>query len=94
MITYTAAYIFEDDTCIGEVLDFPGTVSCGKTLDETRKHLSDALLDMAETNLMLGDPLPKPQTSVKDGADIIEPIYLVLQASHQLDITPHTSVPT
>lgn len=89
MITYTAAYTFDGDICLGEVLDFPGTVSFGNTLEEARVSLSSALLDMAETNLSLSEPLPKPVLSInKPNADIVEPIYLILHASTQIDIRP------
>ncbi len=89
MITYTAAYTFEGEICLGEVLDFPGTVSFGNTLEEARTSLSAALLDMAETNLSLSEPLPKAVPSVtRPDADIIEPIYLLLHASNQIDIQP------
>jgi predicted RNase H-like HicB family nuclease len=75
MITYTAAYTFEDEVCLGEVLDFPGAVCFGNTLEEARTNLSAALLDMAETNLSLSEPLPKPVSTIKKPrADIIEPI--------------------
>ncbi len=89
MITYTAAYTFDGEVCLGEVIDFPGTVSFGNTLEEARTSLSAALLDMAETNLTLSEPLPKPVASItQPDADIIEPIYLLLLASNQIDIQP------
>lgn len=88
MVVYKAAYSFEEGTCIGEVLDFPGTVSCGETLDEARANLAAALLDMAETNLELGEPLPRPDPNrTKPNSDVEEPIYLVLQASHKVSVT-------
>jgi len=87
MITYKAAYRVEDGIYLGEVLDFPGTVTCGKTLDETRQNLASALLDMAETNLELGEALPRPQPNLtQPDSDIEEPIYLVLQASHKISV--------
>jgi predicted RNase H-like HicB family nuclease len=87
MITYKAAYKLTEDVYLGEVLDFPGTVSCGETLDEARKNLADALLDMAETNLLRGEALPVPDPSRSDpDADMEEPIYLILQTGHQLHI--------
>lgn len=61
MIIYKAAFRWEGEVCLGEVLDFPVTVSCGQTLDEARQNLASALLEMAETNLELGESLPKPQ---------------------------------
>jgi predicted RNase H-like HicB family nuclease len=87
MITYKAAYTFEDGIYLGEVLDFPGAVSSGKSLDEARRNLAGALLDMAETNLELGEALPRPNpASSKPDADIQEPIYLVLQTSHKISV--------
>lgn len=87
MITYKAAYTMEDGIYLGEVLDFPGTVTFGTTLDEARLNLASALLDMAETNLELGEALPKPQPTLsKVDADVEEPIYLVLQASHKISV--------
>jgi predicted RNase H-like HicB family nuclease len=88
MITYKAAYRFEDGVYLGEVLDFPGTVACGATLEEARLNLADALLDMAETNLELGETLPRPDASrTKPESDIEEPIYLVLQTSHRIAVS-------
>ena len=43
MLTYKAMYKFLDDGVHGEVLDFSGVITCGKSLDETRRLLSDAL---------------------------------------------------
>jgi predicted RNase H-like HicB family nuclease len=78
MLTYKAAYKSTDDIVLGEVLDFPGTVSFGHTLDEARGNLAAALLDMAETNLLKGEPLPLPDPGRSDpDADLEEPIYLV-----------------
>src|SRR5215470_5730637 len=77
MLVYKSAYRWEDSVCLGEVLDFPGTVSFGHTLDEARKNLAGALLDMGETNLLRGEPLPLPDPDRSDprgrsgGADIL-----------------------
>ncbi|MDP1561499.1 MAG: hypothetical protein Q8M16_08895 [Pirellulaceae bacterium] len=88
MIRYKAAYRFEDGVMLGEVLDFPGTVACGETLEEARGSLATALVDMAETNLLRGEPLPVPDdTRTDEQAELEEPIYLVLQAGHQLSIS-------
>lgn len=43
-----------------EVLDFPGVISVGDDLDQARRNLAAALVDMAETNLISGESLPKP----------------------------------
>lgn len=41
-------------------MDFPGTIAFGSSLEEARKNLASALRDMAETNLLKGEPLPIP----------------------------------
>jgi hypothetical protein len=70
-------------------LDFPGVITFGLTLDKTRKALSDALVDMAETNLLLGDPLPQPNPFITDPeADLEEPIHLLLTATTQIRVEP------
>lgn len=88
MLTYKAMYKFLDDgTVHGEVLDFPGVITCGKNLTETRRLLSGALVDMAETNLSLGEPLPLPNADLTESeSDLEEPIYLILNASPQVKI--------
>jgi predicted RNase H-like HicB family nuclease len=89
MLTYKAMYKFLDDGVHGEVLDFPGTITCGKDLDEARKLLADALVDMAETNLILGEALPTPDPSLSDTeADLEEPIHLILNASSNVKVVP------
>ena len=89
MLTYKAMYKFLDDGIHGEVLDFAGVITCGKTLDETRKLLADALVDMAETNLMLGEALPIPNPSLANSeADLEEPIHLILNASSKIKVVP------
>lgn len=76
MLTYKARYKFLDDGVHGEILDFPGVITCGKDLAETRYLLASALVDMAETNLLLGEslPLPNPQLTNED-SDLEEPIH-------------------
>lgn len=89
MLTYKAMYKFLGDGVHGEVLDFPGAITCGKDLDEARKLLADALVDMAETNLLLGESLPPPNAELSDAeADIEEPIHLILSASSNVRIVP------
>jgi len=55
MLTYKAMYKFLDDGVHGEILDFPGVITCGKDLNEARRLLASALVNMAETNLMMGE---------------------------------------
>ena len=78
MLTYKALYKFLDHGIHAEVLDFPGTITCGATLEEARRLLASALADMAETNLLRGEPLPQPDPSLTDPeADLEEPIHPV-----------------
>ena len=89
MLTYKAMYKFSDHGVHGEVLDFAGAITCGKNLDETRRLLGLALVEMAETNLSLGEPLPLPNASLTNPeADLEEPIFLVLTAAPQVRIIP------
>ena len=76
MLTYKALYKFLDHGVHAEVLDFPGTITCGATLEEARRLLASALADMAETNLLRGEPLPQPDPSLTDTeADLEEPLH-------------------
>jgi predicted RNase H-like HicB family nuclease len=85
MLVYKSAYRWEDGTCLGEVLDFPGTVSFGRSLDEARENLAGALQDMAETNLLRGEPLPVPDPARSNPqAELEEPIYLMLQTGQRI----------
>src|SRR6478672_5784967 len=82
MITYRAMYKYLDDGVHAEVLDFPGAITCGKDLDETRRLLRSALADMAEEALRRGEALPQPNPSASDPeSDLEEPIHLILQAA-------------
>lgn len=94
MLTYKSAYKFVDGVYLGEVLDFPGTVSFGRTLEEARRNLAGALEDMAETNLLQGEPLPVPDANRSDpDADLEEPIYVVLHAGQQLSVSVAAPAP-
>jgi predicted RNase H-like HicB family nuclease len=76
VVTYRAMYEVLDDGVHAEVLDFPGVISCGKDLEEAREYLRSALVDMAETNLARGEPLPKPNPAAIDPeSDLEEPIH-------------------
>lgn len=89
MLTYKAAYKFLDEAVHGEVLDFPGVITSGDDLTEARRLLAGALVDMAETNLLRGEPLPRPDPAVTDAeADIEEPIHLILRASARVELAP------
>lgn len=89
MLTYKAAYKFLDQAVHAEVLDFPGVITCGSSLAEARRLLGSALVDLAETYLLEGDPLPRPDPSCADlEADLEEPIHLLLTAASRLMIAP------
>ena len=89
MLTYKAMYKFVEGGVHAEVLDFPGAISSGKTLDEAREMLAGALVDMAETNLLRGEPLPTPDPSVADPeSDLEEPIHLLLTATSRVAVVP------
>jgi predicted RNase H-like HicB family nuclease len=85
-------YKYLDEGIHAEVLDFPGVITWANSLEEARRLLASALTDMAETNLLLGEPLPQPDTTVADlDADLEEPIYLLLKADNQLAVAPQTN---
>src|SRR5579859_7162375 len=93
MLTYKAMYKFLDEGVHAEVLDFPGAITCGPDLDEARRLLASALVDMAETNLLLGEPLSRPDPSCTDpDADIEEPIYLLLTAASRVTFVSQDAV--
>ncbi len=73
MLAYKAMFKFVGDEVHAEVLDFPGVLTCAATLEEARRLLSSALLDMAEVALSSGEalPVPNPQATDKD-ADLEE----------------------
>lgn len=88
MLTYKAMYKFLDEGVHAEVLDFPGAITFGANLEEARRMLASALVDMAETNLLLGEPLPRPDPACTDAdADLEEPIYLLLTATTRISVT-------
>ena len=82
-------YKFLPDGVHEEVLDFPGTITCGRDIENARHFLADALVDMAETNLQLGETLPTPNPNITDSeADLEESIHLILNASSTVKIVP------
>ena len=94
MLTYKALYKFLDHAVHAEVLDFPGTITCGVNLEEARRLLASALADMAETSLLRGEPLPQPDPSLTDPeADLEEPIHLLLTAASHVRVVPQAPAP-
>ena len=91
MLVYKASYKFLDNGVHGEVVDFPGVITSGRNIKEARRLLAGALVDMAETKILMGEPLPPPNADIKDPeADFDEPIHLILDASTQIRIRPAT----
>ena len=89
MLTYKAMFKFCDDGVHAEVLDFPGAISSGADLDEARRMLQSALVDMAETNLINGESLPAPNPAIfDDEADLEEPIHLILSSASKVAVVP------
>ena len=87
MLTYKAMFKFVDGGVHAEVLDFPGAITCGRDLDEARRLLSGALVDLAETRWLQGKALPTPDPNVTDSeADLKEPIHLLLKASSRVTL--------
>jgi predicted RNase H-like HicB family nuclease len=77
MVQYKAGYKFVDGGVHAQVLDFPAAISCGADLDDARKMLGLALVDVAETLLSSGELLPLPDPAVRNSEmDQEEPIYL------------------
>lgn len=89
MLTYRAMYKNVNGGVHAEVLDFPGVITFGRDLDEARSRLASALVDMAETNLELHEPLPTPDPTCSDpDSDLEEPIHLLLTATSKVVLTP------
>ena len=89
MLQYKAGYKFVDGSVHAQVLDFPAAITCGADLAEARHLLAVALIDVAETYLEGGQPLPRPNPGLTNGEmDVEEPIYLHLQASTEVTEVP------
>ncbi len=89
MLRYKAGYKFVEGGVHAQVVDFPAAITCAADLAEARRLLTIALLDVAETRLELGQPLPTPDPDASDPEmDIEEPIYLHLSASSDVQELP------
>jgi predicted RNase H-like HicB family nuclease len=77
MLEYHAAYYRDKESggYSAKVLDFPGAISQGGTLESARRMLQDALREMTEWLMEEGSPLPRPDPASTDAAaDFLEPI--------------------
>ena len=92
MLTYKAMFKVDPDGVHAEVLDFPGAITCADSLEDARRLLASALVDMAETCLLHGEALPIPNPQAHDpDADIEEPIYLLLTGASKVATHPELS---
>jgi predicted RNase H-like HicB family nuclease len=67
MLEYHAAYYeIEDGWYMAKILDFPGAVSQGRTLQSARRMLRDALEGLVDFILKKGELLPKPNPRARD----------------------------
>jgi predicted RNase H-like HicB family nuclease len=82
MLEYHAAYYpIEDGWYMARVLDFPGALSQGRTLNSARRMIRDALRGLAEWLIEEGEPLPRPNRRARDKkADFVEAIPLRIRA--------------
>jgi predicted RNase H-like HicB family nuclease len=82
MLEYHSAYYeIEDGWYMVRILDFPGVISQGRSIEHARRMVKDALCMMAEHKLEQGEPLPKPNPRARDKkAALVETIKLNLRA--------------
>lgn len=82
MLEYHSAYYpIDDGWYMVRVLDFPGVISQGRSLDHARRMIKDALCLMAEHKLEQGESLPRPNRRARDKkAELVEPIKLKIRA--------------
>jgi hypothetical protein len=93
VLPYKAMYKFLDHGVHAEALDFPGTNTFGDNLEDVRRSLASAWVDMAETRLLRGEPLPQPDPLYTDPeADLEERIHLHLVAAPRVQAVPQVSV--
>jgi hypothetical protein len=89
MLQYKAGYKFVEGGVHAQVVDFPAAISCGADLNDARRMLGLALVDVAEALLGLGEALPKPDpTATNPEMDLEEPIFLHLVASSEVSQEP------
>jgi predicted RNase H-like HicB family nuclease len=81
MLEYHAAYYpANDGWYMAKLLDFPGVVTQGKTLNSARLMLKDALREMALWYLEEGTALPLPNPRARDRrAQRVEPMRLTVR---------------
>jgi predicted RNase H-like HicB family nuclease len=84
MLRYKAGYKYVTTGIHAQVLDFPAAITMGADLNEARRALAVALVDVAEAAVESGQPLPVPDpTATGPKMDIEEPIYLHIGRSNR-----------
>jgi predicted RNase H-like HicB family nuclease len=81
MLEYHAAYYpLAGGWYMAKVVDFPGTISQGKDLENARWMIRDALKLMAECTIERGKSLPRPNPRARDKkAELVEPVLLTVR---------------
>jgi predicted RNase H-like HicB family nuclease len=93
MLKYKAGYKYVDDGVHAQVLDFPAAITCAADLNEARRLLAIALVDVAEAAVESGQVLPVPDPTAFDPEmDLEEPIYLHLRGSAGMREVPTGAV--
>lgn len=75
-MAYTARYTKITSGYMGQLVEWPEVITEGKTLDECRAMLRDALHEMILAYRDLGKPIPR-------GTDLIEPLAVEDNYVHQ-----------
>lgn len=89
VLQFKAGYKFVEGGVHAQVLDFPAAITCADDLNEARRLLAVALVDVAEAAMESGLPCPVPNPLVSDPEmDIEEPIYLHLHVSSEVQEVP------
>ncbi len=89
MLRYKAGYKYVKLGVHAQVLDFPAAITMGADLDDARRALAVALVDVVEAAVESGQPLPNPDPTATDPEmDIEEPIYLHFGVSSEVREVP------
>jgi len=91
MLEYHATYYaIEDGWYMARILDFPGAISQGRTLNSARRMIRDALRGLAEWTLEENKNLPAPNPRARDKKAVYsETIALKIRAvTGAIDETP------
>jgi predicted RNase H-like HicB family nuclease len=92
-LQYKAGYRFLDHGVHAQVLDFPAAITCADDFESARRLLAVALLNVAESAVQTGLPLPRPdplRTNLE--MDIEKPVYLLLSAKTDQKRVPGVGV--